>query len=807
MLRNYLKISLRHIAKNRTYSLISILGLAVGIACSLFISMYVYNELSYDGFHLKKDRIYRVVEKIDHNGEINAALTSIAVGPTLVEDYPEVENYVRFLSMGGGSAQTVKVGDKIFRESNFWFTDSTLFEVMSFDLLAGDPATALNAPNQVVLSEQLALKFFGRIDSAMGQSIQVGTNTFSVSGVIQDGPRNSDIVYDAFTSLSTIPQQSMQALEQDWFRLTTFTFVLFNQTIEPGSFDARLDDFSERYVKPFIEPISPNSTAVFRLQPLIGLHFDNSREYDLPKGNRAYLSIFILLAIFILSIASINYINMSLSQSIKRAREVGVRKSLGAHAGQVRGQFLGESLIICFLALVGGLVLVEVLLGSFNNITGKNFAFADVFSLRMVITMVSLTLVVGLLSGFYPALVLSRFEASEVLRGSLPKIGKFGNLRRVLMVLQFAFSLLMIIGTLSIYNQMHYLQHKNLGFDKDQMVVINIPQDTAVYNHLASFKEELLKNPNVLGVTGSGQMPGNRVGELMFRIESDGGQMQEKGIKFMAADEDFFRLLDLEIVEGRGFSEDIKSDIQSGFIVNQTAVRQFGWTDDPLGKRMQWGLIDATTASNDGKVVGVVEDFHFASLHNPMEPLAILFRPNFSLLFSVKLKGGDVKGSLAFLEDQWTTFAGAHPFEFQFLDERINSQYQEEQTLLRIFSYFSVLSILIAALGLFALTSFTVEQRLKEFSVRKVLGAKVMDLGQLLGREFLLLLGIALLLAAPLAWYLLADWLQNFSYRIGVPWGSFVLATCITLAITLLTISYHIFQLARANPARTLRME
>lgn len=794
-------------AKNRVYSLISILGLAVGIACALFISMYVYNELSFDQFHTKKDRIYRVVEKIDHNGEINAALTSVAVGPTLVQDYPEVENYVRFLSMGGGSAQTVTVGDKIFRESNFWFTDSTLFDVMSFPLVAGDPATALSGPRLCVLSEALAIKFFGSIDEAMGKDIEIGTGTFTVNGVIQNGPRNSDIVYDAFVSFSTIPVQSMQALEQDWFRLTAYTFVLFNAPIAPESFNTSLDEFSERYVTPYIEPISPSSSAEFRLQPLENLHFDNSREYDLPKGNRTYLSIFILLAVFILSIASINYINMSLSQSIKRAKEVGVRKSLGANATQVRSQFLGESFIICFLALVGGLVLVEVLLGAFNSITGKNFAFADVFSVQMVFTMLVLTLLVGLLSGFYPALVLSRFEASEVLRGSLPRIGKFGNLRRVLMVLQFGFSLLMIIGTLSIFSQMNYLQEKNLGFDKDQLVLINIPQDTAVFNHLASFKEELLKNPNVLGVTGSGQMPGGRVGELMFRIEQDGGQMQEKNIKFLGADEDFFPLLGLEIIKGRAFSSDIQSDIQQGFIINETAVKQFGWTENPIGKRMQWGLIDATSAANDGRVVGVVKDFHFSSLHNPMEPLAILFRPNFSLLFSVKLKGGDVKASLAYLEDQWSDFAGSHPFEFQFLDERVNSQYTEEQTLLRIFGYFSVLSILIASMGLFALTSFTVEQRLKEFSMRKVLGAKVADLARLLGKEFLVLLGIALLIVSPLAWYLLIDWLQNFSYRIDIPWFSFVLALVLTLCITVCTIGYHVFRLSRSNPARTLRME
>lgn len=804
MILNYLKISWRHLTRGKAYSLISIVGLAIGICCALFIALYVQNELSYDQFHEKKDRLYRIAERIEHSGEILAAGTSLPVGPAFMNDYPEVENYVRFMSMG--NRLTIKVDDQIFREDNFWYSDSTLFDVMSFKLLQGDAEEALKAPNSIVLSKSLSIKLFNSPSESIGMSLQVGLRTYNVTGVVEDSPGNSDIEYNAFASLSSLPEQQQAAFNGDWFRICCYTYLLFNEPINPADFQPKLDDFTERIIKPFVATFGSESTADFKLQPITKLHFDNSREYDTPKGNMSYISIFIVLAVFILVIASINFVNLALSQSIKRAKEVGVRKTLGAAPKQIRNQFLGESLMVVLISLIIGLALVEIFLSPFNEITGKEFGMLDIFQPEMILTMAAIVLITGLLSGIYPAIVLSSFEASRILRGNLPKLGRFGNLRRVLMVVQFGFSLFMIIGTISIFQQMHYLQNKELGFDKDQMVVITIPQDTAVYNKLSYFKDHLLTNPQILGVTGSGGVPGGNVGELMFRIEQD-AQMMDKSIKMMAADEDFFDLLGIEIVAGRNFSSDIQTDIQQGFIINESAVRKFGWIDNPIGKRMQWGLEANGQATYDGKVVGVVKDFHFASLHNPMEPLAILFRPNYSLLFSVKLAGGNVRESLTWLEDEWSEFAGNHPFEYQFLDERIESQYQNEQTLLDIFSYFAILSILIAALGLFALTSFTVEQRLKEFSIRKVLGAGIPDLSRILGREFLVLLIIALVIISPLAYLAISDWLEGFSYRIGVPLYSFLLAALLSALITISTISYHILKLAKTNPARILRME
>jgi len=803
MFRNYLKVSWRHLLAGKANSIISVLGLSVGVASAILIALYIQDELSYDQFHSKKERIARIVERIDHNGEIKAAVTSFPVGPRFMSDYPEVVSFVRIMQMGG--PMTIKVEDQIFREGHFLRADSTLFEIFDFKLLQGDPVSALAGPNLVVLNEELAIKFFGTPSEAMGKQLFIGTSLFTVNGVVENGTRSSDIKYQAFTSMSTLPQQAQQVFNGDWFRLVCQTYLLFDQPVAEMDFDSQLADFTERIIKPFVATFGWGSTADFTLQPLEGLHFDNSREYDTPKGNLSYLYIFGLLALLILIIATINFVNLALSQSVKRAKEVGVRKALGAGQNQLRNQFLGESFLVVLLAMIIGLGLVEVLLGTFNTTTDKNFAFADLFDWRMLLTLLGILLVTALMAGLYPALVLSKFQSSRILRGSLPKIGRYGNLRRILMVVQLAFSILMIIGTLAIQSQMRYLQDKDLGFEQDQIVVLNIPQDTAVFNHLDSFKDRLLAHSEFEGVSGSQAIPGTNVGELMFRIEQN-AEMVDKNIKFIAADEDFFEILGLELVKGRLFSNDIQSDVQQAFIINETAAESFGW-DEPLGKRIQWGLQDNGQAASDGEVVGVIKDFHFASLHNPMEPLVILFRPNFSLLFSIKLSGGQVRSGLTVLEEEWSDFAGNHPLEYTFLDERIQSQYESEKTLLKIFGYFAFISIMIAGLGLFALTSYTVEQRLKEFSVRKILGAELKDLGMLLAKEFMLLIGVAALISIPLAGWGISSWLEEFSYRISMPWLSFVLALVLIGLVTLIAMSYHVIRLARTNPARILRDE
>tara|TARA_R110002050_G_scaffold194708_2_gene329497 strand:- start:4110 stop:6524 length:2415 start_codon:yes stop_codon:yes gene_type:complete len=804
MFKNYLITAWRHLVNARLNSLIGIVGLAVGLCCALLISLYIEDETSYDQFHEKKAYIARIVERIDHSGEVKAALTSFPVGPQFVADYPEVESFTRIMPMQDG--QTVKVKDQVFREDKFYRADSSLFDIFSFPLLIGDPKEVLAAPFQVVLNEELALKYFGQVDSAVGKRVNIGGNWHNISGVVANLSEPSDINYRAFVSMSSIPMQAQQALNQDWFRLVTQTYLLFNVPVEALDFDAKLADFTERIIKPFVASFGNESTADFTLQPIEGLHFDNSREFDTPKGNLSYLFIFGLLGLFILLIAAINFVNLNLSQSLKRSKEVGVRKALGASKLQIRGQFFGETILIVFLATFLALVLVEAFLPVFNQVTNKNFILGDLMQFKMLLAILALMGICSLIAGLYPALVLSSFQPSRILRADLPKIGRFGNLQRFLMLLQLGFSIFMIVGTIAIYSQMKFLQEKELGFDKDQVIVLNLPQDTAISNNLSFLKDRLLSHSQVKTISGSQTMPGGRTGELMFRVEQD-GVLQDKTVKFLRVDEDFFKLLDLEIVAGRSFSADIQTDFQQGFIVNETAAERFGWAGEALGKRVQWGLLANNQAANDGAVVGVVKDFHVASLHNPLEPLIILFNPFFSQVFSIKLSGGSVAEGLEVIEKEWSDFAGSHALEYEFLDSRIEKQYQSEKTLLQIFSYFSILSILIAGLGLFALTSFTVEQRLKEFSIRKIVGAELSDLSILIGREFLILIVVASLIVSPVALYGINEWLLGFSYRINLPYYALFLASLLSLVITILAIAYHIVKLARTNPARILRDE
>ncbi|NEQ52310.1 MAG: FtsX-like permease family protein [Leptolyngbya sp. SIO3F4] len=790
--------------RNKRYSFISILGLAFGISCTLLIALYLDDEFSYDDHHAKKDRIYRVTELIDHHGPLNAALTSLPVGPAFKKDYPEVAEYVRFMRQG--QRITVKVGDRVFREENFWRTDSSLFDVFSIPVIEGDASRALTAPKSLVLTRGLAKKYFGSPSEAMNEAVTIGTTEYTVTAVIEDQLHNSDITYNAFSSLTTLPEQQRAVFNQDWFRLVTYTFLLFDQPIDPADFRENLDAVNDNYVQPFAETFGSGSFAEFELQPLQELHFRNDKEYDTPKGNLYYMYVFVAVALFILAIACINYVNLSLSQSMKRAREVGIRKTLGAAPWEVRGQFLGESVLITLLALVLGLSFVELLLPAFNHVTGKDIPMNRIVSGSLLLTIVVLVLAIGLLAGSYPAAVLSRFQAVTVLKGTLPKIAQSGTVRKSLLGVQFVFSIFMMIATIVVYAQMSYLKNKDLGFDQEDVVVVTIPQDTAVFNHLDYFKNRLLEDTRIREVTGTGNMPGYRLGELMFRIEQE-GQMVDRGIKFMAMDDDFLDMMDIEVVQGRAFDENIQTDVQQGFIVNETAAKAFGWFDEAVGKRMQWGLMEDGQAANDGHVVGVIKDFHFASLHNAMEPLAILYRPQFSGLFSIKIDGAQTAEAIEYLEAEWKDFAGAHPFEYQLLEDRIGEQYRSEQTLFRVFGYFAGISLLISVLGLFALTSLSLEQRVKEMGIRQILGASLRDLGRLIAKDYLWLILIALVISSPLAWWALEQWLDNFSYRIAVPPWGFLAAGAVTMGISLLTVGYHIFRTSRQDPVVALRYE
>ncbi|MCE2497009.1 MAG: ABC transporter permease [Flavobacteriales bacterium] len=799
MWRNYFKTTVRSLTRNRIYAGVSILGLGLGISCAVLIALYITDELSYEDMHVKKERIYRGYIDLEMTEVLHAGVSPMALGPTLVSDYPEFETFSRIVS--AGNEVTVRVEDRIYTEEHIWFADSSFFDIFSFDFILGDPASALIEPNSVVLSRTMAEKVFGTYE-VLDTTVRLNNSVYTVTGVTEDPPLQTEMYYHALVSLNTWPQQSIQQASGDWYWLISYTYLLTHQPIEQHEIDRIMADFKERYIVPFQESNGLEQDAFYDLKPLEGLHFYTAAEYDHPKGNLSYLYIFGVVGLFIVIIASINFVNLSLAQSGKRAKEVGIRKTLGGDKKEIRRQFLGESMLVAFLASLVGLALVEVMIPTFNSLSGKDFSFSSLFRGELLLSILLLWLTVGLLSGSYPAFVLSRFDPVRVLKGHLPSFGRIGALRKTLVVVQFVFSLLMIV----VFQQMDYMRNRNLGFEGDQVLVLEMPGDTAVRNRGASLRTELEQLPQVEYATLSTNFPGRTVGELLFRIEQDGA-LKERGIKFMTIDEHFLETYRIDLLSGRNFRRDGGTDANQAFIINETAAERFGWHDEALGKRMQWGLLANDSAAYDGRVVGVVEDFHFQSLHNPIEPMVFRFNPGNSNLLAVKLNGDDLPAAMAAVERTWDGMSGGYPFDYQFVDDEFDALYRSEERMLTVFGYFSFISIFIAALGLFALSSFTIEQRIKEIGIRKILGASVTQIIRLISRDFMLLVGIAVIISLPVAYVALQHWLQDFAYRIELSIFILLISAGFAFALAFATVGYHSLRAARANPVNALRYE
>jgi putative ABC transport system permease protein len=804
MLLNYIKIAFRHLIKNRVYAFVSIVGLAFGIACSILITLYVTDELSYDGYHEDADRIYRVQSLLNMNGELNAAVSNLALGPTLLEEYPEVESYVRFSPMNPGTE--ISREEVFLKEDKLLMTDSTFNEVFTYEILHGKEEGLLRTPRTVVLTRSLANKFFATPSEAIGQQVKINNSLCEIEAVIEDIPKNSEISASGFLSMSTMPPPVLATFNEDWFRIGFYTFVKFKTEIDEAAFDEKLAAISEKYVDPWAAANGVEATVDYSMTPLSELHFADGFDYDFPKGNMNYITIFSLLAVFILLIAAINFINLSLAQSSKRAKEVGIRKTLGADKSQIAIQFLGESLIITLLALILGLAITELSIGHFNSISGKDFTLANVFEGSTPFILFSILIGVGILAGSYPAFVLASFRPLRVLRGYVPNGGGVGILRKGLMLTQFVFSIFMITGTLFINRQLTYIHEKNLGFDQENVVSINLPQDTIVQQRLSPILDQLRADERVKAVSNT-SMPTGQTGELMFRIESTAGELKEQPIRVLFVDDRFLTVLGLDLMKGRNFSQERATDAQSAFIINETASKTFGWGEEAVGKRMQWGLLPNGAATNDGNVVGVVQDFHFMSLHSPLEPLALCYNPNTGSTMSIKFKKGDYTQVLDEVEEKWAALAPNHPIDIEFLDESISENYSEERNLFSIFGFFALVSIVIAAMGLFALISFSVQSKFREIGIRKILGAGSMRIAWNLFRDFVLVLVIAFFIATPVNIYLMNEWLSDFAYKADISPTLAGISLLLALALSGVIILFHIGRIDRIDPVIALRYE
>lgn len=799
MFKNLLKIAIRSILKDRTYTAINVLGLTIGITCSLFLLMYIIDELSYDRYHKNADNIYRIVSNIkEPDNAFTWAVAQIPLAEELRDNYPEVKNAVRFF----GTGQTLyKHGDVEFTESDFFLADSTAFDMFSYEWISGDIETALDNPFSIVVTEKIAKKYFGDVTKALGETLQnrQGEN-FKVTGVMKDVPLNSHFIFDALISRNTRPQ-----FQGSWGNFGVFTYIQLPELYDLNKMQASLDTVIKQRVNPIFDQF--NIKIKYEMQRITDIHLHSKIQDEAEAGGDiSYIYIFGAVAAFMLIIACINYMNLATARSATRAKEVGVRKVMGSQRVQLISQFLTESIVLAVAALVVSLILIYALLPAFNALSSKQLPFNYILQPKVLFGLLGIVLFVGIIGGSYPAFYLSGFNPVNVLKGKLASKGGSVLFRKALVVSQFAISIFMLISTLIVFDQLQFLRSKDLGFDKERVVRIRL-SNNELRQKSQALVDRLKQVKEVAGVGMATSSPGLGIGKNLMKVEDNEGKMVDRGVDQYSADFDFVKTMGMEIVQGRDFSRDVASDTTYAVLVNESMVKRMAWTD-PIGKKFVFQGAGPNNEDIERRVVGVIKDYHQNSLYDAIEPLMIILNDNNYFVF-VRTEEGDVKQSLAGVEKAWKEIFPTYTFEFDFLDQDFNSQYQADEKRSQIFTAFSGLTIVIACLGLLGLAAFTTAQRTKEIGVRKVIGANVNSLILLVSKEFFLLVGIGLVLAIPGSWYFTESWLQNFAYRIELSgeWLTFVIAALLAFVITLLTVSFHVIRAASANPVTSLRDE
>lgn len=800
MLKNLFKIALRNIFKDKVYSAINILGLTIGITCSIFLFMYILDELSYDRYHANANNIYRIVSNIkEPDNAFTWAVAQVPMAQELRNNYPEVKNAVRFY----GTGRTLyKNGEKQFNEEGFYLTDSTVFDMFSYEFLAGDVNTALDNPFSIVLTETIAKKYFASATEALGQSLQnKEKEEFKITGVIKDVPYNSHFRFDALISRSSRPNSDGGS----WGNFGVFTYIQLPEGYDLSKMYASLDKIVKERVNPIFEQY--NIKIGYELQRITDIHLHSKIQDEAEEGGDiSVIYIFGAVSAFMLIIACINYMNLATARSANRAKEVGVRKVMGSQRKQLIMQFITESVVLTLIALVLSILLIYALLPAFNSLANKHLPFNYILQTPVVLTLLGVTLFSGIVGGSYPAFYLSGFNPVNVLKGKLSTRGGSVVFRRVLVVLQFSISIFMLISTLVVFDQLNYMRNKDLGFDKERVVKLTL-SERELRQKADVLVNRLKQAPEVAGVGTATSVPGQGVGKLLLKVEDNQGKMVDRGVDLFNADFDFVKTMGMHIVQGRDFSRDVSSDTTYAVLVNEAMVKRMAW-DDPIGKKFVFEGAGPNNQDIEKRVVGVLKDYHQNSLYDAIEPImVILSDENYFVL--VRTEEGDVKKSLAAVENVWKDLFPNNTFQFEFLDQDFNSQYKADEKRSLIFTVFSSLTILIACLGLIGLAAFTTEQRTKEIGVRKVIGASVPNLVNLVSREFFVLVGIGMVIAFPFAWYFTDNWLQNFAYRIELKgeWLTFLVSALLAFAITLLTVGYHVMRAAHANPVKSLRDE
>ncbi|PSR54996.1 cell division protein FtsX [Adhaeribacter arboris] len=805
MFRNYFVIALRNLRRHKAFSAINIFGLALGMATCLLIVLFVQHEYSYDRFNTKADRIVRVIFRGSIQNEMmEEAHVMPPVAQALRTDYPEVQEATRLRQYG---SPRIVYGDKSFRENAFAFVDANFFQVFTLPFVQGDPKTALTQPNSIVISQEVARKFFGTADP-IGKVLYFKdfNASLKVTGVIEKVPANSHFHFAIFASMASFPD----AKSPSWMTSEFYTYLVLPKGYDYKQLEAKLPQVVEKYMGPQLLQAIGTSLAHFRqngndlglfLQPLTSIHLNSHLKGELGNNsNRQYIYIFGAVAIIMLLIAAINFMNLSTASASKRAKEVGIRKVLGSVKKELITQFLTESIILTSIGLVLAVGLVYLALPLFNSLAGTTLTLNFFSNTWLLPCLLFFGLFVGVLAGSYPAFFLSSFRPVAVLKGRFTAGKESLNLRSGLVVFQFFISIALIIGTTVVYRQLRYIQSKELGYNRGQVLLL---PEYALGKKATFFRQQLAQDARVVSVSSSGYLPAGPSNNNNYMVyPNDKTSQLVKTLRY-EVDDQYIPTLGMKLVAGRNFSPTMATD-STGIILNEKAALAFGWGKKALGHTL-------TYTNNEGvkttyRVIGVVKDFHFKSFHEPISPLVMTLGQNGGTLI-VKVKTTDMAGLLATARKQWNALSPEEPFDYAFLDERFNQTYQAEQRIGKILGIFAGLTIFVACLGLFGLATFTAEQRTKEIGIRKVLGASVPNIVTLLSRDFLKLVLLANLIAWPLAGYVMHQWLREFAYRIDLGWWVFALAGVAAMVVALFTVSFQAVKAAVANPVNSLRSE
>lgn len=807
MFQNYLKIAGRNLSRYQGFSFINIAGLAIGMACSILIFLFVGDELSYDRFHEKANLIYRIGLKGKIGDRKFIGSTSQApLARTLVEEFPEVEQSTRIQP---GINTVISYEDRSYFETRYLYVDSSFFDVFSFPLVRGNPETALAKPHSMVLTQSTAEKYFGDEDPIGKILHEADGNDFMVTGVAMDVPENSHFHFDVLASINTLPR----SLEENWLSDYLYTYFVLNEEHPPGSFEAKLPAFMERHIGPqiseglgitFEDWEASGNSMNFYLDPLtkIYLHSEASHQIE-PTGDITYVYFFSIIAFLILLLACINFTNLTSAKSSIRAREVGMRKVMGSSRGKLIVQLLAESTFLTALAFMFSLVIVELMLPLFNNLSGKELSIQYLSNWYVLPGFLALIIVVGLLSGSYSAIMISSFQILTVIRGEVTTGSKRAWFRSGLVIFQYAISIVIIICTIIVYQQLEFIRNKKLGFKKEHVLVID--RAYGLEEKVTVFKEEILKHPGASHGSISSAIPGMQGwdGGVFQREDSPSEELFH--FRLLRGDCELLKTFGYELAEGRFFSEEFPSDSMA-FIINETAAKDLGFKN-PVGEKIV-EIADEVDKRTEHEVIGVVKDFHFNSLRDPIENLVIFLpRQYFPLYMSFRIDSKQVKDVIKHAEKTWKKMVPNQPFHYFFLEDNFNALHQTEQRTGKIFGVFSLLAIFIASLGLLGLASFMAEQRTKEIGIRKVLGASVKQILQLFSKDFILWGLAANLVAWPVAYWVMKSWLQNFAYRVTLPYWAFFIAGLIALFFALLTVSVQTIHAALKNPVRAISYE